>query len=402
MNTDTHLERQADHVADRVLRQAPSSAPRPLPGPNRAGPQRKAQPGQSGRCDRTASPSGGRPLSEGERGYFEPRFGMDFGSIRIHEGGEADESARAMGARAFTLGSSIVMRAGAYREGSSEGRKLLAHELTHVVQQSGGARGTPVGSIDAVAPTVQRQAHATGGQPPSTIEEALLCVLICFCDLNPIQGAGGRMLRQLCVSQILQNIDQQVGYLSHVKAEVSYDMTQSPPRPIMSNAHPLRPSGMWGVMWYMRRHNLVPGRGQVRRPDVVITRSPGLVPEQGNLTRVIEIKFPGDTLSRAQRRAYETIAGNPSNFRVLTTAPGSCNCGPMQRQMQLLALLAIEILLLLILAGLLLADDATVIGTVDDPLLIPIFARLAVIIPRMVQLAPRFGPLLLPVLRHAR
>jgi len=73
----------------------------------------------------------------------------------------------------------------------------------------------------------------------------------------------------------------------------------------------------------------------------------------------------------------------------------------MQRQMRLLALLAIEILLLLILAGLLLADDATVIGTVDDPLLIPIFARLAIIIPRMVQLLPRFGPLLLPVLRHA-
>ena len=75
---------------------------------------------------------GGRSLAESERAYFEPRFGVDFSQVRLHTDSQAAESARA-----FTVGQDVVFGAGQYAQGRSEGRRLVAHELTHVVQQSG-------------------------------------------------------------------------------------------------------------------------------------------------------------------------------------------------------------------------------------------------------------------------
>lgn len=72
------------------------------------------------------------------RDYFEPRFGADFGRVRIHAGPHAGESARAINARAYTLGSAVVFGAGEYQPETIPGKRLLAHELTHVVQQNGG------------------------------------------------------------------------------------------------------------------------------------------------------------------------------------------------------------------------------------------------------------------------
>ena len=77
---------------------------------------------------------GGRPLEESERAYFEPRFGADFSRVRVHTGAQAAESARAVNARAFTVGQDVVFGAGQYAQGASEGRRLMAHELTHVHQ----------------------------------------------------------------------------------------------------------------------------------------------------------------------------------------------------------------------------------------------------------------------------
>ena len=81
--------------------------------------------------------SSGAPMSAAERTYFEPRFGTDFGGVRIHSGLAADRAAAAVGARAFTFGSDIAFADGEYRPGSDTGRALLAHELAHVVQQGG-------------------------------------------------------------------------------------------------------------------------------------------------------------------------------------------------------------------------------------------------------------------------
>lgn len=77
----------------------------------------------------------GAPLPATFRSYFEPRFGHDFSRVQLHADGAAARSARALGARAFTVGESISFGAGEYRPGTQAGLKLLAHELAHVVQQ---------------------------------------------------------------------------------------------------------------------------------------------------------------------------------------------------------------------------------------------------------------------------
>ena len=82
---------------------------------------------------------GGQPLSAGARAFFEPRFGYDFSDVRIHAGGSAATMAQELQAQAFTTGRDIVFGPGQYRPGTMAGRHLLAHELTHVVQQADGA-----------------------------------------------------------------------------------------------------------------------------------------------------------------------------------------------------------------------------------------------------------------------
>ncbi len=83
--------------------------------------------------------SPGQPLDHATRAFFEPRFGHDFSSVRIHSDAAAAQSARMVNARAYTAGSNIVFESGQYDPVSSTGRSLLAHELTHVVQQGRGA-----------------------------------------------------------------------------------------------------------------------------------------------------------------------------------------------------------------------------------------------------------------------
>lgn len=82
--------------------------------------------------------TGGEPLSESLRSYFEPRFGSDFGNVRIHRDGRASTMAQMMGARAFTNDNHIMFGKGQFEPQANEGKRLLAHELTHVLQQTGG------------------------------------------------------------------------------------------------------------------------------------------------------------------------------------------------------------------------------------------------------------------------
>ena len=78
---------------------------------------------------------GGEPLPAETRSQMEPRFGADFSGVRLHTDSGAAQVSQAINAQAFTRGSDIFMGAGKYDPGSSEGKKLLAHELTHVIQQ---------------------------------------------------------------------------------------------------------------------------------------------------------------------------------------------------------------------------------------------------------------------------
>jgi Domain of unknown function (DUF4157) len=83
--------------------------------------------------------SSGQPLDGATRAFMEQRFGHDFARVRVHRDARAAESARAVNALAYTVGQDVVFAAGRYVPGTSEGRQLLAHELTHTVQQRHGA-----------------------------------------------------------------------------------------------------------------------------------------------------------------------------------------------------------------------------------------------------------------------
>ena len=85
----------------------------------------------------SAQSGGGSALPAGTRTFMESQFGTDFGNVRVHTGGEAVQMNRELNAQAFTHGTDIYFNSGKYNPDSSDGRRLLAHELTHVVQQNG-------------------------------------------------------------------------------------------------------------------------------------------------------------------------------------------------------------------------------------------------------------------------
>jgi len=113
--------------------------------------------------------SSAQPLDAGTRGFMEPRFGQDFSQVRIHTGTQAADSARVVNAQAYTVGRDVVFGAGEYTPGTTAGRRLLAHELTHVVQQTGGGRRSSIqrssiGSLPSIVlgpedDTLEREAH---------------------------------------------------------------------------------------------------------------------------------------------------------------------------------------------------------------------------------------------------
>jgi hypothetical protein len=103
--------------------------------------------------------SPGHKLDAPARAFFEPRFSADFSSVRLHCDALAARSASAIGAKAYTVGTDIVFGAGWYQPESAAGQRLLAHELAHVVQQSGGAAGR----VGAAAVGVQREVETLGG-----------------------------------------------------------------------------------------------------------------------------------------------------------------------------------------------------------------------------------------------
>jgi hypothetical protein len=87
---------------------------------------------------------GGSPLDRDTRSFMESRLGADFSDVRVHTDGKAAESARSVQAYAYTVGNDVVFQSDKYAPDSDSGQRMLAHELTHVVQQrSGPVAGTP-------------------------------------------------------------------------------------------------------------------------------------------------------------------------------------------------------------------------------------------------------------------
>jgi hypothetical protein len=99
----------------------------------------------------------GTPLSPSVRTYFEPRFGADFGQVRVHTDTRAASTAKAVKARAFTVGQDVVFGASEYAPATTSGRKLLAHELSHVIQQRQTTPGFRTHSQPSIHGVLQRQ-----------------------------------------------------------------------------------------------------------------------------------------------------------------------------------------------------------------------------------------------------
>jgi len=127
--------------------------------------------------DRELSDSG-RPLDQALQQDMGRRFGHDFSQVRVHTGSTAEQSAQDINAHAYTAGHNIVFGAGSFAPGSHEGRKLIAHELTHVVQQTGAARihigqggEKPALSSMEGRHTIQKQETKPGASPEKDKEK---------------------------------------------------------------------------------------------------------------------------------------------------------------------------------------------------------------------------------------
>ena len=132
-------EREAEATATEVMRM-PELASATPPPPSAAAPTDHAETG--GGNDNPPDPGPSRQMNPSLRNLFEPRFGADFEDVRIHDGPAAAASATAVNAQAYTLGKSIVFNQGRYQPETPSGQHLIAHELTHVLQQRNGPQRT--------------------------------------------------------------------------------------------------------------------------------------------------------------------------------------------------------------------------------------------------------------------
>jgi outer membrane protein OmpA-like peptidoglycan-associated protein len=190
---DDACEREADTLADRVMRVADGTGP---VTPVASAVQRTCSACEKEREQRllqpTAEPSSaattatapasvdavmrspGQTLDSDTRAFFEPRFGRDLGGVQVHVDSAAQQSARDASAHAYTVGRDIVFGRGQFAPATFEGRRLLAHELVHVLQQGGDAAGS-----SGAGRSVQRSAvevPASGGETgelPSLEEDTL-------------------------------------------------------------------------------------------------------------------------------------------------------------------------------------------------------------------------------------
>jgi hypothetical protein len=159
-------EREADRISDQVLA-TPKPAPvSGAPGIQRVVAQPVAETAIAPASVDHALASAGEPLDTTIQREMEGRFGFDFSRVRLHTGPAAEQSARDVNARAYTIGNNLVFGPGEFNPRTRQGRRLLAHELTHVVQQSAGEANVVrrQGDFDVEEPTLKEGGNPN--QPP--------------------------------------------------------------------------------------------------------------------------------------------------------------------------------------------------------------------------------------------
>ncbi len=171
------FEQEADQVADAVMRNAPAAAPAPPEDNenNGSSPQPNIQTSRNGHQGvpevspetevRIQGLNGrGSPLAHDDQAFFEERMGADFSQVRIHTGSDAVQLSQDLEAKAFTYGKHVAFNEGEYQPGTENGRRLLAHELTHTIQQGAVNRvqryPDPAEAVTAEAPKAPESSAA--------------------------------------------------------------------------------------------------------------------------------------------------------------------------------------------------------------------------------------------------
>jgi Domain of unknown function (DUF4157) len=258
---DDPLEREADAIAEKVMR---------MPEPNLcvalASPRLDRNPAASEDEERQqvhaklASPAwvdagsgatrpatvrGGAPLSRELRSFFEPRFLHDFSHVRLHADGEAATAAREARARAYTFGGDIVFGAGQFEPATLAGKRLLAHELTHVVQQGRNAALARLG-------VAQRQEADAGANVAQLADEVIRWETY----VDPVAGVGDfdKAFGVLTPLDTPTVIDVMVQLDARYKLELLYGFIGSAPE-----SH--RPRFTIAMMVVMARRGKLVGRG---------------------------------------------------------------------------------------------------------------------------------------------
>lgn len=215
-------EQEAERIADQVMAMPADIAARGMPQRiQRFSGQSKAEIDAAPGSVNKALASPGKPLDPLLQQDMEQRFGHDFSRVRVHSDKDAEQSAREVSAHAYTVGQNIVFGLGRFAPGTQEGRRLIAHELTHVVQQSGpegfgikqnhkkyGRSSIVAANVSSVSPRIQRE-NATNSL--NVLNKDWLDLKMAFDKANSLPE------KQAVVSRILAFADRVAGVLSIAK-----------------------------------------------------------------------------------------------------------------------------------------------------------------------------------------
>jgi hypothetical protein len=207
-------EREADRMAEGVMRmqESPAALASTDPGPAQAPHVNLQRSAASRSIPLTVPPtvhevlrSPGQPLDPATRGFMERRFGHDFSQVRVHADAKAAASAHAVDALAYTVGPHIAFGSGQYTPGTSEGNRLIAHELTHFVQQASSRDAFFLQPIDIPddGDAFERQAQAVStavaeGRPLDPIQPSPIAPNL---QRQPQSSRARRTITQVDVDQ---------------------------------------------------------------------------------------------------------------------------------------------------------------------------------------------------------
>lgn len=196
-------EQEADRIADQMMATTASHTISDTPvSVRRVAGQASGQMAAAHASVNHVLASPGRPLEPALRQEMGQRFGHDFARVRVHANAAAEQSARDVNAHAYTVGQNIVFGAGQFAPSTQDGRRLIAHELAHVVQQS-GADGMNVGQsndkpgLPPITAALQRAptGHGLGGTAPAKPSSTSIDADAVWTDLHAFVDRGNEALR---------------------------------------------------------------------------------------------------------------------------------------------------------------------------------------------------------------